>query len=184
MKKKRIASKKKKPLATKKKITSKKTTVKRKKKVSAVPKGYHAITPYLIVSNAAKAIAFYKKALGAKEMLRKEHADGKIGHAELKIGDSKIMLADEFVEIGACSPEKFGGCPVMMHLYVKNADAVIAKAVSSGAKVIRPAENMFYGDRSGMILDPYGYKWCVSTHIEDVTPAQMKKRIAELFGKK
>jgi len=166
-----------------KKLT-KKIVVKHKKKVSAIPEGYHSITPYLIIKHAVKAIEFYKKAFGAKEAMKMEHANGKIGHAELKIGDAKIMLADEWPEMDARSPEAYGGSPMSIHLYVKDADAVISKAVSLGAKITRPLENMFYGDRSGMIEDPYGYKWCVSTHIEDVTPAKMKKRAAELFGKK
>lgn len=196
MAKKKVVAKKKKKLSvankklankkvksTKKKV-NKRSAVKRKKKVLTTPKGYHSITPYMIIQNAAKAIEFYKKAFSAKEALRMEQPGGKIGHAEIKIGDAKIMLADECPEMQARSPEAFGGSPMMIHLYVKNADAVIAKAVSLGAKLTRPAENMFYGDRSGMIEDPFGYKWCVSTHIEDVSPAKVKKRAAALFGKK
>ena len=184
LKKKISVSKKSQPLKAKKKVM-KKTIVKRKsKKVSIIPKGYHSITPYLIVSNAAKAIEFYKKVFDAKEMMRMEHSGGKIGHAELKIGDARIMLADAHPQMSAYSPDKFGGTPVAIHLYIKNVDAVVKQAVASGAKLERAVENMFYGDRNGTIEDPYGHKWYVSTHIEDVTPAQMRKRAADLYGKK
>lgn len=180
----------------KKKLTSKKTIAKKsikkvvkkaaknkskKVKVTAIPKGYNSITPYLIVSNGSKAIDFYKKIFGAKEMLRMERS-GKIAHAELKIGDAKIMLADACPEMGARTPEEFGGSPVSVHLYIKNVDAVINNAVSAGAKLEREIQNMFFGDRSGTVTDPFGHKWTVSTHIEDVTPAKIKKRAAEMFG--
>lgn len=186
---KKLKSKKKKKLssATKnksKKIKTKARAVKRKKKVSAVPKGYHNITPYLIVNPAAKAIHFYKTVFDAKEKMRMEHPGGKVGHAELKIGDAKIMLADEYPEMDVYSPKKYGGTSVIIHLYVKNVDTTIDKAISAGATLIRPIENMFYGDRSGTVIDPYGHKWDISTHIEDVSPAKMKKRVAELFSKK
>jgi PhnB protein len=173
-----------KSVKTTKAVKTVKSAVKRKKKVAAIPKGYHNIIPYLIVNHAAKAIEFYKKAFGAKVAMLMDHPGGKVGHAELKIGDSKIMLADECPEMHARSPKAFGGCPMGIHMYVKNSDAVIAKAVSLGAKVTKPIEDMFYGDRSGMIEDPYGYTWCISTHIEDVTKATMKKRAAQLFGSK
>lgn len=149
-------------------------SVKKRKKVLAIPKGYTAVTPYLIFRQASAAIDFYRKAFGAKEVMRMEHAGGKIGHAELKIGDAKIMLADERPEMHARSPETYGGSPMSIHLYVKDADVVVARAVSLGARMTRPVENMFYGDRSGMIQDPFGYQWCVSTHVEDVTPAKLK----------
>jgi len=156
---------------------------KRKIKVSFIPKGYNSVTPYLIINQAAKAIEFYKKAFGAKEIMRMEKPDGKIGHAELKIGDSKIMLADECPEMGAHSP-RATGTPVGLHLYVKDVDAVVKKAVASKAKLTRAVENMFYGDRSGALEDPFGHHWYISTHIEDVSKAAMKKRAAQLFGKK
>lgn len=156
--------------------------VKRKKKVLAIPKGYHGITPYLIVHNAAEAISFYKKAFNAKELFRMEHPKGTITHAELKIGDAKFMLADEFPQMGAHSAKKIGGSPVCIHLYVKNADATVASAISSGATLTKPVQDMFYGDRNGMLQDPYGHNWCVSTHIEDVSPAQTRKRAAALFN--
>lgn len=154
----------------------------KKKKVLTTPKGYHSITPYLIVKNAAKAIEFYKKAFDAKEVMRMGHEEGKIGHAELIIGDSKIMLADEYPEMDACSPDVYGGTPVGIHLYVKNVDLTLERAEAMGGTLLRPAEDMFYGDRSGALLDPFGHKWYVSTHVEDVSPAQLKKREAELFG--
>lgn len=161
--------------ASAKKASSKRTT----KKVSAVPKGYHNITSYLIVSRAGEAIGFYKQAFGAKEMMRMELPGGKIAHSELKIGDTIFMLADEHPEKDARSPDSFGGSPITMLLYTKGVDNVVERAIAAGAKLIKPVEDMFYGDRSGVILDPYGYKWHISTHIEDVTPAQMKKRAAE-----
>lgn len=167
-----------------KKVVAKKVTAKRKsKKVLAIPKGYHSITPYLIINQAAKAIEFYKKAFGAKEMFRIE-SSGKIGHAELKIGDSKIMLADECLEMDAKSPTTVGGSPIGLHFYIKDVDGVVKRAVSAGAKLTRPIEDMFYGDRSGAVEDPFGHRWHISTHIEDVTLAKVKKRAAELYGKK
>ena len=167
-----------------KKTRAKKPVVKRKKKVLSQPKGYNTITPYLIVNGAKNAIVFYKTAFGAKIAMSMEHPGGKIGHAELKMGDAKIMLADEFPEMHAHSPKKFGGSPVSIHLYVKNVDSVVEKAVSLGAKLERPVQNMFYGDRSGTIIDPYGHTWYIATHVEDVTPAKLRKRAAELFNKK
>lgn len=187
-KKKKTSKTKKRPSKTKKNIKrkpKKKAAVKKKKqKVAATPQGYHSITPYLIVKNAGKAIEFYKKCFGAIEVLRMEQPDGKIGHAELKIGDAKIMLADEYPEMDARSPQAYGGTPVGIHLYIKNVDTIIERAVASGAKVTRPVETMFYGDRSGTLEDPYGHKWYVSTHVENVTANQIKKRAAALFNGK
>jgi PhnB protein len=189
LKEKQMARKK---LAKRKKVTPKpkkravkkrqmKRRVKRaRKKVLAIPKGYNNITPYLIVDNAMEAINFYKKIFGAKEAFRMDRPDGKVGHAELKIGDTKIMLADVYPEMGAHSPRSYGGSPVSIHLYIKNVDAVVQKAVSAGARLTKPVENMFYGDRSGGLEDPYGHKWYISTHVEDVTPAVMKKRMAQM----
>lgn len=168
------------PKATAKKISKKKAV----KKVLAIPKGYHSVTPYLIVDNGTKAIAFYQKAFGAKLVKKIEHNGKKIGHAELKIGDTKIMLADECPEFNARSPKAFGGSPMSLHLYVKNVDKVVGRAVASGAKLLRPVDNMFYGDRCGCIQDPYGYQWHVSTHVEDVSTRELKKRAAEMFSKK
>ena len=152
----------------------------KKAKVLAVPKGYHSVTPYLIVHNAADAITFYKNAFGAKEIMRVARAEGKITHAEIEIAGSKIMLADEHPEFNARSPKDIGATPVSIHLYVPNVDAVVAKAVDLGAHLLRDVETMYYGDRSGGVCDPFGHQWYVSTHVEDVKPAEMKKRLDKL----
>jgi len=149
--------------------------------VKAIPDGYHTVTPYLIVNDAAGALQFYQKAFGAKEILRFPRPDGKIMHAEIKIGDSPIMLADECPEMGARSPQALGGSPVTIALYVEDVDAVAGRAVAAGAKVLRPVQDQFYGDRSGTFADPYGHQWNVATHKEDVAPEEMKKRAAALF---
>lgn len=164
-------------------VSRKKTkkTVSRKKKVQAIPRGYTSITPYLIVDNATHAIDFYKSAFNAKELMRFAKPDGRVGHAELKIGDAIFMLADEFPQMGALSPKQVGGTPIGIHLYVKNVDVVVETAVAAGATLVRPVEDMFYGDRCGMLSDPYGHHWHVSTHIEDVSPAEIKKRASALY---
>ncbi|HKS95634.1 MAG TPA: VOC family protein [Terriglobia bacterium] len=146
--------------------------------VKPIPDGYHTVTPYLIVKGAANAIAFYKKAFGATELLRMPDPSGKIGHAEIKIGDSPIMLADEFPERGILSPQSIGGSPVSILLYVENVDAVFNQAVAAGAKVTRPLQDQFYGDRMGGLTDPYGHQWYVATRTENVAPEEMKKRAA------
>jgi len=151
-----------------------------KKPASFIQEGYHSITPYLIVEQAAEAIEFYKKVFGAIEIMRMGKPNNKIGHAELQIGDSKIMLADECPEVDARGPKTYQGSPVGIHLYIEDVDAVIDRAVASGAKLLRPIEDMFYGDRSGSIEDPYGHKWYVSTHIEDVSEEEIRKRSAAL----
>lgn len=165
------------------KATLKKPAVKRAK-VAAVPKGFSSITPHLMVSNAAKAVEFYKKAFSAKESYRMEMPEGKLSHVELKIGDSKIMLADEAPEKGAKSPESSGSSSVSIHLYTKDVDRMVKAAVDNGAKLVRPVENMFYGDRAGMVQDPFGHTWHVATHVENVSPMQLKKRAMELYNKK
>lgn len=170
--------------AAKKTVAKKSLTRQVKKKVSAIPEGYHSVTPYLIVDGAAQAIEFYKKAFAAKLVLRMEQPGGKIGHAELKIGDAKIMLADECPEMKAYAPSRDGGTPISLYMYVKNVDKVVERAIANGAKVLRPVEDMFYGDRSGGIVDPFGHHWYVSTHIEDVSTRELKKRAAQMFGKK
>lgn len=147
-------------------------------RVKAVPEGYHTATPYLIVNAAADALEFYKKAFGATELLRMAQPDGRIGHAEIKIGDSVIMLADEHPEIGARSPQTIGGSPVSILLYVEDVDAVFNQAVAAGATVQRPLQDQFYGDRTGGVTDPFGHAWYISTHIEDVVPEELKKRAA------
>lgn len=145
-------------------------------KVKPVPDGYHTATPYLIIKGAAAALEFYKKAFGAIELLRMPKPDGRIGHAEIKIGDSIIMLADEFPEIGARSPEFYSGSPITIMLYVADVDAVFNRAVAAGAKVERPVANQFYGDRTGGIIDPFGHKWYLATHVEDVPPEELVRR--------
>jgi len=152
-------------------------------KVNPIPEGYHTATPYLIVKDAARAIEFYKKAFGAIELMRMTQQDGRIGHAEIKIGDSPIMLADEFPEMGARSPAALGGSPVSVLLYVQDVDAVFNQAVAAGAKVTRPVKDQFYGDRSGGVTDPFGHQWHIATHKEDVTPEEMKRRQEAFFKK-
>jgi PhnB protein len=146
--------------------------------VRPVPEGYHTVTPYLIVHDAAGAIDFYKKAFGATELFRMSGPGGKIGHAEVKIGDSPVMLADEHPEMGARSPGSIGGSPISMLVYVEDVDTFFARAVAAGAKVVRPITNMFYGDRTGGLEDPYGYQWYISTHIEDVSMEELQRRAA------
>ncbi|HEX9302848.1 MAG TPA: VOC family protein [Thermoanaerobaculia bacterium] len=150
--------------------------------VKPIPEGYHSVTPYLCIKGAAAALEFYKKAFGAKELMRMPAPGDKIGHAEIQIGDSHVMLADEFPEMGFLSPQSVGGSPVMMHLYVEDVDATANKAVAAGAKVTKPVADQFYGDRSGQLQDPFGHNWYVSTHKEDVSPEEMKARSAKLFG--
>lgn len=143
-----------------------------------IPEGYHSITPYLIVTGAASAIEFYKHAFGAKEVLRIPHPDGRIAHAELQMGDSRIMLADEFPEMGARSPMSLGGTPVSVLLYVEDVDEVTKRALAAGAKMLRPVKDRFYGDRTGTLSDPFGHQWTIATHKEDVSPEEMQKRAA------
>jgi PhnB protein len=144
-------------------------------KVNPIPDGNSAPTPYLSVDGAAKAIDFYEKVFGARELARNDMGD-RIGHAELQIGSGRIMLADEFPEMGFRGPKAFGGSPVMMHLYVENVDEVVARAVAGGAVLVRPVTDQFYGDRSGQFTDPFGHVWNVSTHVEDVSPEEMERR--------
>jgi PhnB protein len=147
-------------------------------KPKPVPDGYHTATPYLIVKGAAQAIEFYKKAFGATELMRMAQPGGKIGHAEIKIGDSPIMLADESPDVGARSPQSIGGSPVSIMLYVEDVDRIFSQAVAAGAKVKRPVADQFYGDRTGGIEDPFGHLWYIATHKEDVSPEEMRKRAA------
>ena len=147
-------------------------------KVKPIPEGYGAVTPYLIVDGAARAIEFYKEAFGAEETFRMEGPGGRVGHAEIKIGDSHIMLADEHPEMGARGPRSFGGSPISLALYVEDVDATVSRAVEAGAKLTRPVANQFYGDRTGGLEDPFGHAWYVATHVEDVSEEEMKKRAA------
>jgi PhnB protein len=146
--------------------------------VKATPGNYHTVTPYLIVNNAVSAIEFYKRIFGATELMRMPMPDGRLGHAELKIGDSTVMLADEHPEADAHSPHSIGGSPVSMLLYVEDVDGVFAEAVAAGARVLKPIQDQFYGDRSGTLTDPFGHKWTIATHKEDVSPEEMKRRMA------
>lgn len=145
--------------------------------VKPLPEGYHNVTPYLFVRTAALAIDFYKQAFGAVETVRMPGPDGRIMHAEIKIGDSIVMLADENPQNGVMSPQTVGGYSVGLHVYVEDVDAVFKKAVDNGAKALRPVKNQFYGDRSGSLLDPFGHMWSVATHVEDVSPDEMRKRM-------
>ena len=153
-------------------------------KTKYIPDGYHTATPYLIVNGAARALEFYKQVFGATELICMPAPGGKVGHAEIRIGDSNIMLADEFPEMDARGPQAIGGTPVSLMLYFEDCDAVTARAVASGAKVLRPVQDQFYGDRSGTVLDPFGHKWTIATHKEDLSAEELQKRAAALFGQK
>ena len=152
-------------------------------KVKPIPDGYHNVTPYLIVDGAAKAIEFYKQVFGAAEKMRMPSPGGKVGHAELSLGDSMIMLADEHPEMDHRGPHAFKGVAVSLMVYVPDVDATVKTAIASGAKVIRAVENQFYGDRMGTIEDPFGHRWYVATHVEDVPPDEMAKRAAAAMKK-
>lgn len=152
--------------------------------VRAIPDGYHTVTPYLIVDGAAKAIEYYVHAFGARELMRHPMPGGRIGHAELQIGTSKIMLADEFPEMGARSPKSLGGTGVGLAVYVPDVDKVFARAVMFGGTEERAVQNQFYGDRSGTLIDPFGHKWTIATHVEDVSPDEMQRRMAAMGDKK
>ena len=147
-------------------------------KVSPIPGGYNSITPYLIVRGAGKAIDYYKSVFGATEVFRMDGPDGKVGHAELKIGDSRIMLADENPNMGAgyASATSIGASPVSLYLYIPDVDRVVERAVAAGAKLLKPVQDQFYGDRSGFIQDPFGHLWGVATHVEDVAPQELEER--------
>ncbi len=147
--------------------------------MNPIPDGYHSVTPYLVVQGAAKALDFYKRAFNAVETLRMDGPNGRIMHAEFKIGNSVIMIADEAPEMGAKAPATLGGSPVSLMVYVENVDAFAAQAVNAGLKVVRPLENQFYGDRMGSYTDPFGHTWHLASHVEDVTPEEMQRRSAE-----
>lgn len=150
--------------------------------VKPVPDGYPRVVPYLCVGGAAAAIAFYASVFGATERMRMPAPDGKVGHAELQIGDSVVMLSDEFPEMGLRSPRTLGGTPVTLSVYVEDVDDVVRRAIEAGAQVVRAVENQFYGDRSGQFEDPFGHRWSVATHIEDVTAEEMNRRAAAAMG--
>jgi len=148
-----------------------------------IPQGFRSVTPYLTLNDAARALDFYKRAFGAHEVMRMDGPGGKIGHAEIKIGDSVIMLGDEMPGSGNRSPQSLGGTTGGIFLYVENADAVFNQAVSAGAQVETPLADMFWGDRYGRLKDPFGHSWSVATHKEDVAPAEMSKRMQEAMAK-
>lgn len=150
--------------------------------VKAIPEGYHSVTPYLIIQGASDAIEFYKKAFGATEIMRMAGPDGRVGHAEISIGDSKIMLADEHPEMGYRSPKSIGGTGVSLMLYIEKVDEVFKRALAAGGQELQPLKDQFYGDRSGTLEDPFGHVWTVGTHVEDVPPEEMQQR-AEKFMK-
>lgn len=150
--------------------------------VNPIPEGYHTITPYLAVRDGRAAIEFYKKALNAQELFSMVNPDGRIGHAELQIGDSRVMLADEHPEINFRGPSSIGGTPLLLHLYVDDCDAWFNRAVSAGAKVLRPLEDQFYGDRGGQVEDPFGHIWYFATHKEDVSPDELEARAKKAHG--
>jgi PhnB protein len=151
-------------------------------KVKPIPEGYHTLTPYLIVHDAAGAIEFYKQAFGATEMFRMDGPDGRIGHAEMRVGDSQIMLADEHPEMNARSPQTMGGSPVSFMLYVEDVDGMVAQALAAGATLKRPIADQFYGDRTGGVEDPFGHNWYIATHVEDVAPDELQRRAAAAHG--
>ena len=150
--------------------------------VESTPEGYHSVTPYLIVRGGADAIEFYKKAFGAVELFRMPSPDGKIGHAEIKVGDSPIMLADEFPDMGYKGPQSLGGSPVSLMIYVDDVDTVFKQAVDAGATVKEALQDKFYGDRMGTVIDPFGHRWHLATHKEDVSPEEMQRRAQAAHG--
>lgn len=148
-----------------------------------IPDGYHSVTPYLVVDGAAKALDFYTKAFGATEVMRMDSPNGKIGHAEMKIGNSHIMLADEYPEMGYRGPTAFGGAAVSLMLYLDDVDETFKQALAAGAQEVRPVQDQFYGDRSGTLKDPFGHVWTIATHVEDVPGPEMERRAREYFQK-
>lgn len=149
-------------------------------KVSPIPAGYHAVTPYLIVDGAAKALDFYVQVFGAKEVMRMPGPDGRVAHAEILIGDSHVMLADEAPQMGIRGPQPGAATPLSLMVYVPDVDAMFAKAIAAGASEQRAVMDQFYGDRSGTLRDPFGHVWTISTHIEDVTPEEAQRRMAAM----
>ena len=151
--------------------------------VKPIPDGYHAVTPYLVIKGASQAIEFYKNVFGAVEVFRMaDPTTNKVGHAEIQIRDSHVMLADEYPEMGFQGPQAFGGTPVSMLLYVDDVDRTFQKAIAAGAQALKPVEDQFYGDRSGTLSDPFGHMWTIATHKKDVSPEEMKRRASEKFS--
>ena len=149
--------------------------------VRAIPEGYHSITPYIAVDDGAAAIRFYEAAFGAVEVMRLEMG-GKIGHAEVRIGDSRVMLSDEWPQMGVLGPKSRGGPTASLLIYTEEVDAAFARAVAAGGTVERPVQDQFYGDRSGTLVDPFGHRWTLATHVEDVPPEEMNRRMREHAG--
>ncbi|WP_027150736.1 VOC family protein [Methylobacter tundripaludum] len=149
--------------------------------IKPIPDGYHSITPYLMIKGASEAIEFYKRAFGATEIFRLSHPNGQIGHAEIKIGDSSVMLADPCEQGAFRTPQSLGGSSVALHVYVKDVDAQFAQAVSAGAKAVKPVFDQFYGDRTGTLQDPFGHIWFLATHKEDIAPEEISRRAEALF---
>jgi PhnB protein len=150
--------------------------------VKPIPDGYHSLTPYLTVRGAVKALDFYAAAFGAVEVMRLPMPDGSVAHAEFKIGDSILMMGEENPAWGNKSPHALGGTPSGFMIYVPDCDAVFAQALAAGATVMKPLENQFYGDRSGTVIDPFGHQWTLATHVEDVEPAEMQKRMDAMMA--
>ncbi|MCA9076263.1 MAG: VOC family protein [Planctomycetaceae bacterium] len=150
--------------------------------VRPIPEGYHSLTPYLIVKKAEEAIDFYMRAFGGVELLRLEGPGGSIAHAEVKIGDSPLMLADEHPEYDALSPETVGGSPISLMIYVEDVDSSFERAVNEGATIVQPVEDQFYGDRSGRVKDPFGYTWTLATHIEDLSQEEINERMQAMMS--
>ena len=149
--------------------------------VKPIPDGYHSVTPYLRIRGAGEAIEFYRRALGAVEKVRMAMPDGRVGHAELLIGNSMVMLADEFPEMNIRGPQSLGGTSVSFCIYLEDADAAFKRAVDAGATISRPVQDQFYGDRSGTVIDPYGHEWTLATHTEDLSPEEMNRRAEAAF---
>ncbi len=147
-----------------------------------IPEGYHTLTPYLVVNGAAAALDFYARAFGGVELYRLQDPTGKVGHAEMRIGDSRFMLADEFPEMGAVSPKSQSGHSISLLVYLPDVDDAFRRAIAAGATEVRPVQDQFYGDRSGTLIDPFGHQWSLATHVRDVTPEEMERRYAELMA--
>lgn len=150
--------------------------------VQPIPEGYEALTPYLTVRDAAAALEFYGEAFGAEELFRMDGPEGKVGHAEMKIGEGRFMLSDEVEAWGNRSPETLGGTGISLMMYVEDADAVFRRAIEAGATEVMPVQDQFYGDRSGMVEDPFGHRWTIATHVEDVPPDELDRRSKEAMA--